>query len=233
MNPSLRWLVQKIKDVPQGNAWLCAGEQKTLAAMRFQKRRNDWRLGRWTAKRAVGACDSGNAFFPSSIEIRAAKDGAPEAILPHDRSPVSVSISHSHNRCLCVIGCSDMAVGCDLELVDRRTEDFVRDYFTQEEQSFLERIPSEQKARISTLIWSAKECALKILREGLRRDTRSVLIHAEIGTQDGTWIPWMGSCLMSSRAFYGWWRTDDDYIHSIAADHPTDPPTELVLDKFS
>jgi hypothetical protein len=36
--------------VPAENDWLSAIEGVCLNSMRFAKRRNDWRLGRWTAK---------------------------------------------------------------------------------------------------------------------------------------------------------------------------------------
>src|SRR5271157_5967895 len=49
------WLEQAEADVPEGNDWLSASEAVRLNAMRFAKRRADWRLGRCTANRAVAA----------------------------------------------------------------------------------------------------------------------------------------------------------------------------------
>jgi hypothetical protein len=49
------WLEQAVNDVPDNNNWLCTGELACLNRLRFAKRRADWRLGRWTAKRAVAA----------------------------------------------------------------------------------------------------------------------------------------------------------------------------------
>jgi 4'-phosphopantetheinyl transferase len=49
------WLDQTQADVPAGDEWLCAREAACLARLRFAKRRADWRLGRWTAKRALAA----------------------------------------------------------------------------------------------------------------------------------------------------------------------------------
>ena len=50
------WLEQTDADVPAENQWLSAGEIFFLGRLRFARRLNDWRLGRWTAKRALAAC---------------------------------------------------------------------------------------------------------------------------------------------------------------------------------
>ena len=75
------WLEQTEADVPAENDWLNASEAARLNAMRFAKRRADWRLGRWTAKRALAVCL--NLPFDrralAGIEIRSAPSGAPEA----------------------------------------------------------------------------------------------------------------------------------------------------------
>ena len=47
------WLEQTEADVPAVNEWLSAEERARLADLRFHKRWTEWRLGRWTAKRAV------------------------------------------------------------------------------------------------------------------------------------------------------------------------------------
>lgn len=73
------WLEQTEADVPAENDWLNASEAVRLSGMRFAKRRADWRLGRWTAKRAVAV----SLALPldrsalAGIEIRQAPDGAP------------------------------------------------------------------------------------------------------------------------------------------------------------
>ena len=49
------WLEQTEADVPPSNDWLGPAELDRCNAFRFAKRRNDWRLGRWTAKCALAA----------------------------------------------------------------------------------------------------------------------------------------------------------------------------------
>jgi len=50
------WLEQTEADVPAEDDWLSEREAVRLGRMRIPKRRADWRLGRWTAKRALAAC---------------------------------------------------------------------------------------------------------------------------------------------------------------------------------
>ncbi len=83
------WLEQTDADVPAENQWLSAGEILFLGRLRFARRRNDWRLGRWTAKRALAACLNlpGDPLALANIEIRAATSGAPEAFLFNQTAP--------------------------------------------------------------------------------------------------------------------------------------------------
>ena len=76
----VHWLVQAEGAVPAGDHWLQGTERHQLAGLRVVKRRRDWRLGRWAAKRALAAYGAivGEAV-EEGLEIRAAADGAPEA----------------------------------------------------------------------------------------------------------------------------------------------------------
>ncbi len=225
MNTPLCWLTQNSAEVPEHDDWLSHDERSILAQMRFPKRRNDWRLGRWTAKRAICAYQNNDQI--SSLEIRAVSDGAPEAFWNAELANVSISISHSNDRSLCVVAPRDFAVGCDLERIELRDDDFIQDYFTPEEVSFTKQAPIAERPLAVYLIWSAKEAVLKVLREGLRRDTRSVLIRPDLSGRESAWNQWTGTCLESSRVFYGWWRAHDGYVHTLASDRPTSFPKQL------
>jgi 4'-phosphopantetheinyl transferase len=227
MKATLHWLTQNSADVPENDDWLSGGERGIVAGMRFPKRRNDWLLGRWTAKRAICAYETMDASQLSSLEIRAAADGAPEAFWNNEPAGVSISISHSNDRSLCVVCPRDFAAGCDLERIEQREDDFIQDYLTAEEISFTRQTPLSERTMAAYLIWSAKETALKILREGLRRDTRSVVIHPDFPEIEGSWNAWTGRCLETTRVFQGWWRSCDGYIYTLASDRPTGLPEQL------
>lgn len=229
MDDRLYWLTQNLTDVPDHDEWLSEEERSRVARMRFPKRRNDWRLGRWTAKQAVRACQLEAPASMESLEIRPAEDGAPEVFLQGAPGPFSISISHSRDRGFCVVGPKGLAVGCDLELVETRENSFFLDYFTPEEISFCRQAETAIRPLAGHLIWSAKETALKILREGLRRDTRSLNIHVDFHAGENDWNTWSGHCLESSRVFHGWWRACNDFVYTMGSHHRTHDPEELRI----
>src|SRR5271169_240842 len=130
------WLERTESDVPQANDWLSAGERIRFNRLRFAKRRGDWRLGRWTAKHAIASCLNLPVSISdlARIEILPAPTGAPEAFVDNVPAPVTISISHRNGMALCSIAPSGVDLGCDLEIIEPRSEAFAADYFTPEEQ---------------------------------------------------------------------------------------------------
>ncbi len=224
------WLTQNSDDVPDSDDWLSEDERSLLRGMRFPKRRQDWRLGRWTAKLALCAYRAGEPRPLSTFEIRAAADGAPEAFWDNVAATVSISISHSNGRGLCAISSRDFAVGCDLEKIEAREENLILDYFTSEEVFFIRQVAIPERSPAVNLIWSAKETVLKILREGMRRDTRSVCIRPDFEACEGVWNKWTGHCQETGRLFCGCWRICDGYVYTLASDNLTSFPEELTVD---
>ena len=107
------------------------------------------------------------------IESRAAGDGAPELFVDGQPAEHGVSLTDRAGCAACLVADEPAAIGCDLELVEPRSDAFVRDYLTGPEADLVAAAgPARDVA--ANLIWSAKESALKVLRTGLRRDTRSV-----------------------------------------------------------
>ena len=172
------WLEQTEADVPAENDWLSAMETVCLNSMRFAKRRNDWRLGRWTAKCALSLTLNVPAHVQAlkKIEIRPAPSGAPEVFFDNQPAAVTISLSHRSGIAACAVAISGVEIGCDLEIVEPRSDAFVADYFTIEEQALVARASAADRDRILALLWSGKESALKALRAGLRLDTRSVIV---------------------------------------------------------
>jgi len=127
------WLEQKTENVPPMDDWLSAGETVSLNGFRFAKRRADWRLGRWTAKHAVASFLNLPAYPQAlaNVEIRPAPSGAPEAFVANAPAPASISLSHRDGTALCAIASSraglKVDLGCDLEIVEPRSEAFVGD----------------------------------------------------------------------------------------------------------
>jgi 4'-phosphopantetheinyl transferase len=225
------YLIQKLSDVPVEQDWLAAGERNRVSGFRFSKRRNDWTLGRWTAKRALRSflMQTGRDVPAySEMEIQSASDGAPEAYILGKAAPLVMALSHSGNQGFCAVAATGVELGCDLEIVQNRDAALIQDYFCDDERLRVSSSPVQEQPLLTTLIWSAKESALKCLREGLRRDTRSVLV--EIAGPGGLgWNPLSVRCRESARIFYGWWRRNDAFIQTIAAGFPLIEPVELPI----
>lgn len=231
--PMLTWHSLGERDLPDSGDWLAAGEVDRVAMMRFTKRRGEWLLARWTAKHALAA-ELGlghDAASLASIEIRTiiggAAQGAPEVFVAGVRCEIGISLTDRADWAVCTVGAVD-ELGCDLELVEPRSAQFVRDFLTPPEQAAVADPPVEASGdAVANLIWSAKESALKVLRTGLRRDTRSVEVsllpdspvegwqRLNVRTEEGRDLP-------------GWWRKYGDFLLTVVAGVAVPPPRPLV-----
>jgi 4'-phosphopantetheinyl transferase len=269
------WLEQTEADLPNGGAgvprvdspgqdggdtrpeleWLGAKERVQLSAMRFAKRRADWQLGRWTAKHAVAACLQMPADLPNlaRIEVRPAPSGAPEIFIGNKSAPVTISFSHRAGRAVCAVATYGAALGCDLEVIETRSDAFVADYFATEEQALVARAAPADWPWLVTLLWSAKESALKALRAGLRLDTRCVIVtlvdvlrsqYAEgeacvpeeyiknpgfAARQPDALSGWRPLRVrhINGQTFLGWWQHTENLLRTIVAAPP--PARPLLL----
>jgi 4'-phosphopantetheinyl transferase len=225
------WLSGGLADVPEGDDWLSPRERLTLAALRFERRRVDWRLGRWTAKLAVCAYPGPDAPAMREVEIIAAADGAPEAFVAGRRAPLALSLSHRDGVAVCAVVPGGTAIGCDIEAVETRSEAFVADWFTEEERAAVQAWPLSSRALGVTLIWSGKESALKALREGLRLDTRDVDVHfdAPPAAAGLGWQPFTVVGPGGRGSFSGRWRRHDGHVLTVVVPAPWDAdPAALV-----
>ena len=220
------WLSRSLADVPVGEAWLGAREREVVRALRVEKRRVEWLLGRWAAKCAVGAW-SGAA--PERIEILAAADGAPEPIVEGRRAPLALSLSHRHGRAIATVTEGGTAVGCDLELREPRSPAFVNQWLAESERELVSAAGAAGPELVANLVWSAKEAATKVRREGLRLPVRSATVRLDGLDVEGAgrWrrlrVDWGDEAPTTT----GWWRAEPRWVVVIAAASPTSSPRRL------
>jgi 4'-phosphopantetheinyl transferase len=228
------WLEQTEADVPPENDWLSASEATLLNGMRFAKRRGDWRLGRWTAKRALASLwkSPASPLALAEIEIRPAPGGAPEVVLSKSPVAVSISLSHRGGSAMCAVSLSGGMLGCDLEIIEPRTEAFVADYFVSEERELIASARVPERFQLVALLWSGKESALKALRTGLRLDTRSVVVMPlEDSLNVNGWSPLQVRC-SEGGVFDGWWQRANNVLRTLVADPPPPPPILLEIRSY-
>jgi 4'-phosphopantetheinyl transferase len=226
---ALRWFSQGEDHLALDDLrWLSGAERQRLAGMRYTKRRVEFLLGRWTAKRALAASEGLPADMDglAALEIMPAEDGAPLAHYHGQPLARRVSLTDRAGWAVCGVSPSLVEVGCDLELIEHRSQAFTADYFTPSERVITASAASElDRQRLTNLIWSAKESALKVLRTGLRRDTRSV----EVTLGDGDGSEWTALSVVSVEggAFHGWWRQYGAFLLTVAAQEPLAAPVAL------
>lgn len=216
-----------LQEVSGSDDWLTRPEAERINGFPYAKRRTETRLSRWTAKHTVAlALDVPTRPADlRSVAIRNAADGAPEAFIGDGPAPVSISMTDRADWSVCVVTDTSVGIGCDLELVETRSPTFVADYFTPAEQRVVAAEPQRHDV-LANAIWSAKESALKVLRTGLRRDTRSVEVRLA-PLVDGAWAP-LEARTDEGAVFPGWWRRFDQFLLTCAATAPITPPTSLV-----
>jgi len=221
----VRWLACDEGEPDPSASWLSARDRRRLEAMAYTKRFDEARLSRWTAHRAValsvGLGDAVEAL--GRVEIFNEADGSPRARAP-GAGALSISSTDRAGWAVTTVLQGEAPIGCDLELVEPRSPAFVRDYFTEREQKLVAAAPLPSDVT-ANLIWSAKESALKVLRTGLRKDTRSVEVDLEPTGGDG-WRPL--TVTHASETMSGWWRRYGAFLLTFASASAHPPPKSLV-----
>lgn len=220
------WLTRSLADVPLGDAWLGPAEHAALARLRIDKRRNDWRLGRFAAKAAAAAF---LGVDPRRVEIVAAPSGAPVAQLDGARAAVELSLSHRAGRALAVIASPGPPVGCDLELVEPRSDAFLDQWLAPSEQERVARAPARERPLVANLIWSAKEAAAKARGEGLRLPVHDAEVSfcepaAGVGHWGSLRVDWGDG---PSPGDDGWFLREPGWVLTVVGGAAGGPPQPL------
>ena len=226
---TVSWLLQTAADLPPHAEWLSPAENERLAGLEVLKRRQEWLLGRWTAKRALAAYrpETLGRRPLSHLEIRTAADGAPEAVCDGQALPLVLTLSHRSDLAVSAVAETDTALGCDLERLEPRSEGLVADFFTEQERTLVAAAGAEEAELLANLVWSAKESALKAMRVGLRMDTRRVEVELPAGKSVEGWRPIGVHHRESGQEFAGWWRQIVHCVLTILASPPARVPVEL------
>ena len=227
----IHWLTQPHHEIPACD-YLTEPELARFQELKTTKRRTDWLLGRWTAKRLLQTViwETDGITLPlDMITITNDPDGVPDYRLPITDHRFSISISHTHGRAFVVaIEKPNAPIGADMELIQPRPAGFAEAYFTDEEMVLLTdhrlRITDyELRAVWETAVWSAKEAVLKALHLGLSVDTRAVSCLIEpVAQPPGIWTPFAIRCdngrlPRPAPPLTGWWRVEDGFVLTIAA----------------
>jgi hypothetical protein len=85
-----------------------------------------------------------------------------------------------------------------------------------------------ERALLANLMWTAKEAAAKVRREGLRLDVRDAATRlGDGGEGPGGWIPLAVSWRGEDLRVEGWWRRDRNWVMAVAGEPAVSAPTSL------
>ena len=234
----VHWFEQSLADVPVENDWFSAWE--SVATSSFAHSQASGRLAAGPMDcQACGGRLLKSAADPGTLTTNRNTSGCVRRARGFSRRRargVSISLSHRRGIAVCAVGEPDAMLGCDVEVVEPRSDAFVADYFTPEEQAMTRQAPEPVRFALIALIWSAKESALKTLRTGLRSDTRCVSValddssiaglnHDQIPPPENlpavprarpTWRPLRVS-YSEEQVFPGWWFCSADLVRTLVS----------------
>ena len=147
--------------------WLTGKERLQLDRYTFEKRRQEWFLGRICAKQSVIdllASKDAASLSPTDIHIEVSSSGRPFLTLPEKvdlKTIPDISISHSHDRVIAIAG--NCPCGVDIQLMTD-TLYKVRDRFCSDGDMALITSTTEDELVQLGILWVAKEAIRKCLR---------------------------------------------------------------------
>lgn len=225
----IEWLVQTAADLPAaGEGLLGPDERRAYAALRTEKRRQEWLLGRWTAKlllqRLIRA-RCGETVPLAALQVLNGRTRAPVVRCDGVAELPVLSVSHSNRHAFCAaLERPSPPIGADIERIEPRSATFVADYFTAAERALVAQAPPDLQATAVTAIWSAKEAALKALQVGLSIDTRRVTCLVRVETAVADWTPfaievdWDDKLRQHGQSeLRGWWRVQEGFVLTLVA----------------
>lgn len=228
------------------STWLSPREALRLSEFKVEKRKADWKLGRFTSKLLLAGTIRerlGVSYPLGEIEVLRKASGAPLVRLapeappaaglePGRPLPLSLSLSHSNVAGLAAVlweeGGDPWRVGADLEWIEPRSRRFVEDFFVENEAEAVFSAPPERQPLLANLYWSAKEAVLKALELGLTADTRDVRITLSrpvevpdfLRPAGEGWEPFAVELAPRLNRFpsatVGFWKKQDGYVLTLA-----------------
>ena len=152
-------------------ALLSEEERARMAAFKSPKRRQDFVLGR-TSARVLLADQMG--LPPEAVPLRVADSGAVDV----EGAPYRLSIAHADAHAVAAV--AERPIGVDLERVRPRRPDLHRFLLHPDEGGLLDRLAPDRTSAL-VLCWTLKEATLKAMRTGLRCSPKDVRLDVRPG----------------------------------------------------
>lgn len=169
--PESAWLrvvsAREFADLDAGHdRFLGPAERAEYAALRFERRRQSWLLGRYAAKCAAAAA-LGPGVDLATLEIARGVFGQPVLRYAHVDAP-RLGISHAGDWAVGVAHPAGHPVAVDLEDVDPARRAVLARQLSEDELAWAASAPGgEAEPVLLTLLWTAREALSKALGCGL------------------------------------------------------------------
>jgi 4'-phosphopantetheinyl transferase len=141
---------------------LHAVETAKFNSFQSQKRKGDFLLGRYCAKKALQALES--QLTLQEIHIDAGVFNQP--VIKNPKSHYQVSISHTQSSAVALVFPEEQPMGVDVEMLSAESKAVLTGQFTDQENQLVLAY-RDHIQDIVTLLWTAKESLSKILKTGL------------------------------------------------------------------
>lgn len=168
----------------QPESLLHTQELKYFHSLTALKRKKDYLLGRYAAKRALLSLSLGRAA--SAIHIRSGVFQQPVVRGPNCEG-LSICITHSGDFAAAIAFPTGHPLGIDLEWYDSALVDTLKEHIDPSELPLAELCASE--AERYTRVWTVKEALSKILQCGLTTPFSVFKLQPALATND---LPWSG-----------------------------------------
>jgi len=217
------------KDVPGHLDWLHLSEKEVLSNFKFEKRKNDWLLGRWTAKNLLK-----QSYFSGlrldEIEIRAGENKAPFVFVNKLIQDQTITISHSNSLSFCAAAKYPLSIGCDLEKIEKRSDFFIRDYYTDFEKIGASNYSTHGLDECSyySLCWSAKEALMKAIRTGLSTHPKKIEVKS-LQKPKASWAKIQLNLLPQNEPYFGLWKIKENFVFVIVSDKEIENLNQVKL----
>jgi phosphopantetheinyl transferase (holo-ACP synthase) len=200
---------------------LHSNELSYFKALKFDKRRRTYMLGRYAGKKALSK--QLNELDLTEIEIGTGVFTQP-VVRYLSRDHAGVSISHTNSYACALSYPEDHPMGIDLEMVVDSKVNVMKSQILEEELQLAEKWKLNQ-TYCSTVIWTAKEALSKVVRCGMMNPFEGYAICELEQTE---------SCFLGKFRNFGQYRFQswvlDSFVLTIVLPKKTQMKIEVVLD---
>jgi len=143
---------------------LSSYELLELESQKYPKRKNEYSLGRYIAKKSVSHFYKDTKL--NQISIGRGVFNQPVLYCPNNVNNIQVSISHVSNIAVSIAFPEEHPLGIDIERISEPTVEALKEKLLEKEIDLLPLVQLDKKTGL-TMLWTVKESLSKVMKTGL------------------------------------------------------------------